>query len=83
MALQVTEFFGFEPLDPAGRIFADQAQCPFVNGPCIKPRHGACSVKPLKLREPVICCPNRMYAENFKALPEFALEVPPSNWTRT
>lgn len=32
-------------------------------------------MKPLKLPEPVICCPNRMYAENFKALLELAQDV--------
>ncbi|WP_175545301.1 hypothetical protein [Thalassovita taeanensis] len=45
MALQVTEFFGFEPLDPAGRVFADQTRCPFVGNTYIKPRHGGALVE--------------------------------------
>ncbi len=75
MALKITEFFGFTPLDPAAAPFVEGRLCPFVGDKCIKPRHGACSVQPLELGEPVICCPNRMYAEQFRALRELAEEV--------
>lgn len=75
MALRITEFFGFEPLDPAATSYVATLQCPFVATKCIKPRHGACSVQPLELGEPVICCPNRMYAEDFRALRELAEDV--------
>ncbi len=75
MALKVTEFFGFTPLDPAGASYVEGIWCPFVDARCIKPRHGACSVQPLELGEPVICCPNRMYSENYRALRELAEEV--------
>ncbi len=75
MALKVTEFFGFDPLDPAARPFVEQLVCPFVDGKCIKPEHGACSVEPLTLAEPVICCPNRMYGDDFLALKDLAAEA--------
>lgn len=75
MALKITEFFGFTPLDPAARQFIDERKCPFVSSPCIKPEHGACSTQPLQLGEPVMCCPNRMYGEDFLALRELALEI--------
>ena len=75
MALQVTEFFGFAPLDPIARDEVDARRCPFVNSDCIKPNHGACSVQQFSEAEPVICCPNRMYAENFRILQEIAEEA--------
>ncbi len=75
MALQITEFFGFSPLDEAANPFVAGRICPFVQSTCIKPRHGACSVQPLELGEPVICCPNRMYGENFKALNDLSRDV--------
>ena len=75
MALRITEFFGFTPLDLSANQFVSELKCPFVDGACIKPRHGACSVQPLALGEPVICCPNRMYAEDFRVLRELAEEV--------
>lgn len=75
MALRITEFFGFTPLDPAAAPFVSGVTCPFVGSACLKPRHGACSVMPLELGEPVICCPNRMYGENFLALEDIAKDV--------
>lgn len=75
MALKITEFFGFAPLDPAARPFIEARSCPFVDSACIKPEHGACSAQPLQLGEPVMCCPNRMYGDDFLALRELALET--------
>ena len=75
MALKVTEFFGFTPLDPAARAYVEDLECPFVDGKCIKPEHGACSAEPLTLAEPVICCPNRMYGDAFLALKDLAKEA--------
>lgn len=75
MALKVTEFFGFSPLDPAARPFVEELKCPFVDGKCIKPEHGACSAEPLTLAEPVMCCPNRIYGEDFRALKDLAAEA--------
>ncbi|KAA8610881.1 hypothetical protein AL037_11595 [Salipiger aestuarii] len=75
MALKITEFFGFKPLDPAAAPYVSGLQCPFVGGKCIKPTLGACAVEPLELAEPVMCCPNRMYGESFLALKDLAEEA--------
>lgn len=75
MALKITEFFGFSPLDPAASPHITHLTCPFVGGKCIKPTLGACSVEPLELAEPVMCCPNRMYGDDFLALKDLAEEA--------
>ena len=75
MALRITEFFGYTPLDPAAATHAADRHCPFVNRDCIKPGHGACSVQAVSAPEPVICCPNRMYGDNFKILQEISVEA--------
>lgn len=75
MALQVTEFFGYTPLDPAAAGNVADRRCPFVGSDCIKPKHGACSVRQVSKVEPIICCPNRMYADNFKILTDISEEA--------
>ena len=85
MALQITEFFGLAPLvvaagrrthlDGFRRDDVASRRCPFVNSDCIKPNHGACSVRQVSGTEPIICCPNRMYADNFKVLREISTET--------
>ena len=75
MALQVTEFFGFAPLDSSAERDVTDRRCPFVNRDCIKPQHGACSVRQVSEMEPVICCPNRMYADNYKILWEISYDA--------
>lgn len=75
MALQIVEFFGHAPLDPAATADVESRRCPFVNSDCIKPNHGACSVRQVSRREPIICCPNRMYANEFKILKDIAAEA--------
>jgi len=74
MALQVVEFFGFEPLDEQAQPFVADNMCPFTRTSCIKPNHGACSVRQTQ-GDPIICCPNRLYADNYTALNEIAIEV--------
>jgi hypothetical protein len=46
--------------------------CPFIGSACIKPNHGACSVQQLESPEPVICCPNRLYASSYQILLDIA-----------
>lgn len=75
MALRVIEFFGYAPLDPAADEHIARRSCPFVKRECIKPEHGACSVRQLLRAEPVICCPNRMYGDGFRILEEIATEA--------
>lgn len=74
MALQIVEFFGFKPLDPAATQFVADKKCPFINDTCSKPNHGACSVKQVT-GEPVICCPNRIYSDNYRFLTDIAEEA--------
>lgn len=68
MALRIAEFFGYPPGDPQGTRNASQKYCPFVKSACIKPNHGSCSLEALESPEPVICCPNRLYASDFTIL---------------
>ena len=75
MALKIVEFFGFSPFDPIARQFVESRKCPFVEDRCIKPRHGACSIVTPTETKPIICCPNRMYANDFQILKDIAREV--------
>lgn len=76
MALRITEFFGREPLSPAARADAAATRCPFIGGNCIKPNHGACSLAFVTTpEEPIIACPNRLYAQNYKILSDIADRV--------
>ncbi len=74
MALKIVEFFGFEPLSSFAEPFVEDSMCAFTRTSCIKPNHGACAVRQTQ-GEPVICCPNRLYADEYRALREIALEV--------
>lgn len=74
MATAITEFFGFKPLDPAANQFVGRRECPFIGRACIKPTLGACTLHSPSL-EPVICCPNRMYADNYRILIDVAISA--------
>lgn len=74
MALQIVEFFGFKPLSKRAAQFVEDVMCPFTRTACIKPNHGACSVRQTQ-GDPIICCPNRLYADNYRALYEVAVEI--------
>lgn len=74
MALRITEFFGREPLMPAAASDVAEAHCPFVSGKCLKPKHGACSFL-MANGAPIIACPNRLYAENYKILSDISDRV--------
>ena len=80
MALQIVEFFGLKPLDPAARANVKARHCPFVDGKCIKPKHGSCTVRQIE-DVSIICCPNRLYANNLKALKDIADSVFGGNCT--
>jgi hypothetical protein len=78
MSLRVFEFFGFSPEDKSKEAagYRKSKDCPFVGGRCIKrfksgTTSGACALKPVT-SGPVICCPNRMYAENYRILLDVA-----------
>jgi Restriction endonuclease NotI len=78
MSLKVFEFFGFSPEDTSvmAAKYRKSKECPFVGGQCIKrfksgTVSGVCAVKPVTTG-PVICCPNRMYAEEYRVLLDVA-----------
>ena len=79
VAPQITEFFGCKPLDPTAASNVAGLRCPFVKSDCIKPSHGACSVRQLSQPLPVICWPNRMYANSFRILKDIATDAFGSN----
>lgn len=74
MPARIVEFFGYAPLDPAGLANATARHCPFVNGACIKPRHGACSLEQ-SAQSPIIICPNRLYAGGHAILGDIAVQA--------
>lgn len=74
MAGTVWEFFGYRSDDKseAAKLAAKNELCPFSNKKCEKRLSdgvvsGVCSVKPAT-SEQVICCPIRLYADNYKIL---------------
>lgn len=74
MAGRLVEFFGYAPLDLAGRYYASKKHCPFVDAACIKPKHGGCSMELTDLH-PVIMCPNRLYQHDHAILGDIALQA--------
>lgn len=77
MAAWLVEFFGYPPLDPMGMQVAAENGCPFVGGNCTKLDRnavplGGCSLQQVNAADAVICCPNRLYAENYKVLADVA-----------
>jgi hypothetical protein len=81
MPLSLIELFGYAPEDntPAAKSPRAEATCPFVHGKCIKQFKsglisGVCTLKPTN-SGPVICCPNRMYAEDYKVLLDVAVDA--------
>lgn len=75
MALKILEFFGYEPLSAESKKFASQGKCPFLNSDCIKPDHGACSVIQVTSDDPVICCPHRLYGNDYQLLSDISLSA--------
>lgn len=74
MAGSVWEFFGFQASDNSDAALraAEADICPVLAAPCEKKfadgvRTGGCAIKPVT-SPPVICCPIRLYAENYKVL---------------
>lgn len=78
MASNIIEFFGYAPTDntSVARLAREQKRCPFIEGVCQKTLSdgspsGACTLKP-KTSDPVICCPYRLYADDYKVLADVA-----------
>lgn len=73
MPLSVVELFGFQQDSPEFGDAIRSRRCPFVNGDCRKNfsdgmASGLCSAAATKNPEPVICCPQRLYAEDYMVL---------------
>lgn len=78
MASKIVEFFGYAPSDRSAeaRLARETKACPFVGGTCSKmlrdrSRSGACTLMPAR-GKPVICCPNRLYAQDYIILKDVA-----------
>ncbi|MGI8784851.1 MAG: NotI family restriction endonuclease [Acidobacteriota bacterium] len=78
MASRIIEFFGHNPEDrsPVAVEARAQLKCPFLGGQCLKTLSdgvisGACTLKATR-GEPVICCPIRLYANNYEILRDVA-----------
>lgn len=77
MAGTITEFFGYRAEDKSKaslKAVADK-KCPFLGSACTKllgrtrEVSGVCAIRQKKAGSPsVICCPNRIYAEEYKML---------------
>jgi len=78
MASKIIEFFGYSPEDrsPVAIEARRNLNCPFLGRQCVKTLSdglisGACTLKPTN-GGPVICCPIRLYANNYKVLHDVA-----------
>ena len=74
MASRIIEFFGYAPEDhsPTATEARQNLQCPFLGRQCSKTLNdglisGVCTLKPAT-SGPVICCPVRLYANNYEIL---------------
>lgn len=74
MASTIYEYFGYRPEDYSDLAIhaAKSCRCPILNATCEKTLNdgkisGVCSLKPMK-SGPVICCPIRLYANDYKML---------------
>ena len=77
MAGYIQEFFGYQASDQTEKamLAAARRTCPFIGAPCTKILgreripSGVCSIRQKTVGSPmVICCPNRIYAEDYKML---------------
>lgn len=79
MSGYISEFFGFRSEDTSTTALENQSRqvCPFLGSFCTKALgdknnrtlSGVCSVRQASVGSPnAICCPNRIYAENYKML---------------
>ena len=81
MASTITELFGYNPRDtsPAAKEARRELRCPFLGQTCTKTLSdgtvsGMCTLKPMT-SGPVICCPIRLYAHNYKVLRDVAVQA--------
>ncbi len=75
MAGYITDFFGYPASDDSLQAQKSAAKnlCPFLHGTCSKHLSdgtisGACAIKQVSSDRPVICCPIRLYSDNYRIL---------------
>jgi len=78
MASTIWEFFGYRADDRSAEAIdgATRRLCPFLSSACEKKLRdgsisGACSIRPVT-SGPVICCPVRLYADDYRVLHDVA-----------
>lgn len=78
MASRIIEFFGYAPTDKSqeARQARASTECPFLGAKCVKTLSngdisGVCTLKPMT-SGPVICCPYRLYADDYRILSDVA-----------
>lgn len=78
MAGKIVEFFGYAPLDTSKVAVTSRAArtCPFIRAQCVKTLNdgeisGVCSLRASGARA-VVCCPIRLYADDYKVLSHIA-----------
>jgi hypothetical protein len=81
MASNILEFFGYSPNDqsPAAQKARKSLECPFLGQTCTKTLNdglisGVCTIKPMT-SGPVICCPVRLYANDYQILEDVAVQA--------
>lgn len=81
MSGYITEFFGYRASDRSNSAIeaALRKNCPFLGAPCTKKLSrdnsisGVCAIRQVaEGSKSIICCPNRLYAENYKLLQTIA-----------
>ena len=85
MASRIIEFFGYGPEDrsPAAVEARQNFHCPFLGRQCSKTLNdglisGACTLKPVT-SGPVICCPVRLYANDYEILRDLVAWIIPKD----
>ncbi len=81
MAGTIWEFFGYRSNDEStkARKAAENKTCPIIKETCEKTFNdgiisGVCSLKPINT-DPVICCPIRLYSDNYKILHDISFKA--------
>lgn len=76
MSGTIVDFFGFRADDhsDAARLAIARQECPFIHDACSKTlgrdgtRSGVCAVRQKSSEQRVICCPIRLYADDYRLL---------------
>ena len=83
MAGTISEFFGYPAEDQSAEALQAAASmtCPILGMPCAKTlsrdgtRSGVCAVRQKTNPTPIICCPMRLYSDDYALLKTISAEV--------